>query len=158
MDEIGSLSLELPFPRLWAGDRLVTAFRNSCSHLIMVLSLLSITVPGPTILPCLLPFFPHLLSWGAVSKGEQGVRAALGSQQPCQYGSARRFSLHSLLYPSHARDRGLMQSNEQYDCRQQPPASWAQQGWKLPGTTAERGMWWPALSPLEGGSSATPAT
>lgn len=142
----------------WSLGRDITAFRKSCSHLIMVLSLLSITLPGPTILPCLLPFIPHLLSWGAVSKREERVRAALGSQQPCQYGSAWRFRLHSLLYPSHTRDRGLKQSNEQHGCRQQPPASWAQQGWELPGTTAESDMWWPVLSPLEGGSPDTPAT
>lgn len=30
---------------------------------------------------------------------------------------------------------GLQQSSEQCGCRRQPPASWAQQGWELPGTT-----------------------
>lgn len=69
----------------WSPGHDIKAFRKSCSHLIMVLSLLSVTLPGPTILPCLVLFFPHLLSWGALSKREEKVRAALGSQQPCQY-------------------------------------------------------------------------
>lgn len=56
----------------WFPRHGITALRKSCSHPIMVLSLLSMTLPGPTILPSLLPFFPHLLSWGAVSKGEEG--------------------------------------------------------------------------------------
>lgn len=54
--------------------------------------------------------------------------------------------------------RRLQQSSKQHGCRRQPPASWAQQGWELPGTTAERGVRQPALSPSEGGSLATTAT
>lgn len=114
----GSMSLELPFPRLWAGDRLVP---KTWHHSTQEVLFPSHHGPFPAQYDSAWPHHSSLSSpllpspalMGSCEQRGGGVGAALGSQQPCQYSFARRFSLRSLLYPSHTRGRGLEQINEQ---------------------------------------------
>lgn len=114
----GSMSLELPFPRLWAGDRLVP---KTWHHSIQEVLFPSHHGPFPAQYHSAWPHHSSLSSplhpspalMGSCEQRGGGVRAALGSQQPCHYSFARRFSLRSVLYPSHTRDRGLKQINKQ---------------------------------------------
>lgn len=94
----GSMSLELPFPRLWAGDRLVP---KTWHHSTQEVLFPSHHGPFPAQYDSAWPHHSSLSSpllpspalMGSCEQRGGGVGAALGSQQPCQYSFARRFSL-----------------------------------------------------------------